>query len=83
MSDDEAGHRGHRLEQSQHGARRSVPRVLGTAELAARLAGFDLVVRRHLGRPDVTRVSPGYGAVVFLIKRYQKEVSRSNPPSSR
>ena len=43
-----------------------MPHVLENAELATPLARLDLVVRRHLGRPDVSRVPLGYGAAVVL-----------------
>ena len=56
------------LASSKVGAgRRFNPHVVDTAELAVRLARLDLVIRRHLGRPDVSRVSPGYGAAVVLL----------------
>ena len=64
--DDEAGRRRHRPQQGQHGARGSVPHVLGNAELAVRLERLGLVVHRLLGRTDVSRVSPSYRAAVGL-----------------
>ena len=43
-----------------------MPHVLENAELATPLARLDLVVRRHLGCPDVSRLSPGNGAAVVF-----------------